>query len=101
VSVAVTYAEALFEAAEERGAVERIAGDLYLFLRAMKETPELERVLMSPEVGVPDKKRTVAAVLEGADPTLRNFLQVVIDRGRLEDIEDIGAAYAQRASEAG
>lgn len=98
-SVAATYAEALYEAAEEQGAVERIAGDLYLFLEAMKGTPELERVLMSPEIETPAKKGTVAAITEGADPTLRNFLQVVLDRGRIEDIEEIAAAYAARASE--
>jgi F-type H+-transporting ATPase subunit delta len=98
VSVSSTYAEALYEAAEESGSVERVAGDLYLFLQAMESTPELERVLMSPEVDTRAKKGTVAALTEGADPLLRSFLQVLIDRGRMEDVHEIAGAYAGRAS---
>lgn len=98
-SVEATYAEALYEAAEEGGVVEAVAGDLFLFLEAVSTNPELERALLSPEVDTRAKKGTVAAITEGAEPILRNFLQVVIDRGRIEDVREIAGAYAHRASE--
>ena len=49
VSVAATYAEALFEAAEETGAVDEVAADVAAFAQAMRESAELREVLSSPE----------------------------------------------------
>jgi F-type H+-transporting ATPase subunit delta len=100
VSVAATYAEALFEAASDQDAVEPVAADVAAFAAAVRESPELRIALSSPDVDTPDKKAAVAALTEDAHPLVANVLQVLIDRGRIGDFPDIAAALGERVARA-
>jgi F-type H+-transporting ATPase subunit delta len=100
VSVAATYAEALFEAATEADAVDVVAADLAAFAQAMRESAELRAVLTSPEVDTRAKKGAVADLTEGAHPLAANFLQVLIDRGRIADLPEIARAFQERVARA-
>lgn len=99
-SVAATYAEALFEAATEADAVNAVAADISAFARAMRESSELRAVLTSPEVNMRAKKGTLADLTEGAHPLTTNFLQVLIDRGRIADFPEIARAFEERVARA-
>ena len=99
-SVAATYAEALFEAATEADAVDAVAADLAAFAQAMRESAELRAVLSSPEVDTRAKKRAMAELTEGASPLTANFLQVLIDRGRIADLPEIARAFEERVARA-
>lgn len=99
-SVAATYAEALFEAASENDAVDAVAADIAAFAQAMRESSELREVLSSPEVETRAKKAAVVGLTEGANPLMANFLQVLIDRGRVADFPEIARALEERVARA-
>jgi ATP synthase F1 delta subunit len=100
VSVAATYAEALFEAATDKDAVEPVAADIAAFAEAVRESAELRAVLSSPEVDRRAKKAAVAGLTEDAHPIAANFLQVLIDRGRMAEFPEIARALQERVARA-
>jgi F-type H+-transporting ATPase subunit delta len=100
VSVATVYAEALYESALEAGAVEAVAADVAGFARAVSESDELRLVLANPEVETRTKKQVVAALAEDAHPLVASFLQVLIDRGRIAELEEVAQAVEERVARA-
>ncbi len=99
-SVATTYAEALYQAAEEAGAVDEVASQVAEFARAWRETPDLRNVLDNPEVDRRAKKAVVTALTEEAHPVVGNFLQVLVDRSRLSEFPEIARALEERVAQA-
>lgn len=98
--VATTYAEALYEASVDAGAVSDVASQIGAFAEAWAESPDLRNILANPEVDRREKKTAVAALTEGAHPVVSNFLQVLIDRGRLAEFPEIAAAVQERVARA-
>ena len=99
-SVASTYAEALYEAAAEGDVVPAVAQDLDDFLSAMEVSPELHDALVNPEIDTPRKRAVVNALGAEAQPLVRNFLLVLIDRGRMSELPEITRAFAARVAQA-
>jgi F-type H+-transporting ATPase subunit delta len=99
-SVVSTYAEALYEAAVDDGAVEPVSADLEAFRAALDESADLRMVLTNPEIDTAQKKAALAVLTGEAHPLLRNFLQVLLDRGRAELFPEIAAAFAEHVAEA-
>ncbi len=99
-SVASTYAEALHEAAVAHGQVTDVSTQLHDLREAVRDVPELSRLLEDPDVDTASKKRAIGAMMEGGNPLLSNFVQVLLDRGRADDIEEIGKAFDRRVAEA-
>jgi F-type H+-transporting ATPase subunit delta len=92
-SVASTYAEALYEAAADARAVREVSDGLREFLAAMDGVADLRQALHDPEVGGREKKAVIAGLTEGAHRVLVNFLQVLVDRRRVDDLADIAEAF--------
>jgi F-type H+-transporting ATPase subunit delta len=99
VSVSSTYAEALFEAASEQDAVAEVAQQLDSFTRAVDDSPELAGVLGDPNLDAAAKKSVIAKLTEQASPVVRNFLQLLVDRGRLADLGGIARAFQTKVFE--
>jgi len=99
-SVAATYAEALFEAAQSQSAVDQVRAELGEFFAAMAPGSELREALTSPEVETSVKHAAVDDLMEGAHPVSVGLVQVLIDRGRLAEIDDVVAAYGRRVDAA-
>ncbi len=99
-SVATTYAEALHLSAIDGNAVEDVRRDLGTFAEAMADNAELGSVLVNPEIETRAKKAAVESLTDGAHPLVRNFLQLLLDRGRMGDLAEINAAYAERVASA-
>lgn len=99
-SVASTYAEALYESALDRGQVAEVAGQLTEIRQAVADSPDLRDLLSNPEIDTHHKKGVVTTLLEGANPLVANFLQVLLDRGRASELEEIGAAFDERVADA-
>lgn len=97
-SVATTYAEAAFEAATGAGAVDDVARDLKAFSDALEGSDDLAAVLHDPKVDTQTKKGIVAGLTEGGHPVVVNFLQLLLDRGRMADFADIAEAFERRVS---
>lgn len=99
-SVESTYAEALYEAAAADDALARVSSELAEFRGALRDSPELTAVLENPEVSVTAKKSVVGELVADAHPLVSNFLLVLLDRTRLEELESIGEAFSTRVAEA-
>jgi F-type H+-transporting ATPase subunit delta len=83
--LAERYAVALFDIADERRALDEIAGDLRQLRAMLAESPELLRLIRSPIVSRAAQGRAIAAVAEsaGLSPLVRDFLAVVARNRRL------------------
>jgi F-type H+-transporting ATPase subunit delta len=100
VSVATTYAEALYEAAVDADALPQVSADVDAFARAVEESADLRTVLENPEIDSRAKSSVIAAVAADAHPLVRNFLQVLVERGRIAELLEIAEAFRERVARA-
>ena len=94
--IAVRYAGAAFELAEDQGHLEEVGQELKDIAHAVREYPDLAKLLNHPLVTIADKTETLLKIAAGATEITRNFLRVVVDKGREGLLPDIAAAYAAR-----
>lgn len=94
-AVARSYAKALFQLAKERGQAEPIGEGLAALTRLSAETPELAGFLSRPWIGVAAKRAAAVEIANraGVPPLVRDFLALVVARGRADHLEAIGSAY--------
>ena len=85
------YARALFEAAQEADRVDAVARDLAAIAGAMDDVPELRSFLRNPQIDPAGKAEVLGAVAAGADELVRNFVQLVADKGRAGELQEISA----------
>ncbi len=81
--LARVYARSLFEVAKERGRLDLLREQLGQFADALNEHRELATFFFSPYFSTPEKRDALGSVLQDADPTLVNFLGVLIDNHRM------------------
>ncbi len=97
-SVAATYAEALYESAVAQGVVPEVAAQLTEFREAVDTNPELRDLLANPEFETRVKKDVVSHLLVGANSLVANFIQVLLDRGRASELAAIADGFAARVA---
>jgi F-type H+-transporting ATPase subunit delta len=100
VGVATTYAEALYQAAADKDAVDQVASDLNALAEALGADSDVARVLNNPKVDSRAKKAALGALAGTAHPLTINLLQVLVDRGRLEELPAVAQAFAERVASA-
>jgi len=87
------YAEALFGAAKDAGRLAPVHEALGDFAAAIAESQELRAVLRNPQLE-PSAKGAILADLAGdEEPLFANFLQVVAEKGRAGELEDIAGEF--------
>lgn len=93
--VAGRYATALFELADEAGALDAVASDMMQLAGLVRANPDLARVVKSPLYSRDDQARALDAIAErlGASPLTRKFLGLLAQKRRLFALLDIAAAY--------
>jgi F-type H+-transporting ATPase subunit delta len=84
-----TYANALFQAAKEKGRLETVRDELRAFVDAVDRIPELRELLINPQLDSADKVDALSAILDGADDFVRNFLLLVAEKGRAPELPEI------------
>jgi F-type H+-transporting ATPase subunit delta len=99
-SVATTYAEALYQAAVDASALGEVAEGFGAFADAYSESDELREVLGNPELDRARKRAIVAMLAEDAHPQVANALQVLVDRGRIGELPEIVDAFRARVARA-
>lgn len=93
-TVAATYAKALLDVAMEIDKVEIVAEELDGLKDIFESEPDFKKLIESPTVSVNDKKNVIETVFEGKmSQELVNFLYVLIDKGRANQIERIIKQY--------
>lgn len=93
-TIARNYAEALLEAAEASGHVDRYGRLMEAVAGAVSADERIAAVLDSPRVAKGVKSRLLAEALEGAAaPEFIRFLQAVVRRGRQGLLVEIAQQY--------
>jgi len=85
------YANALLEAAA--GDAPRVADELDALGRVATESPDTWAALTSPQMRSEDRIAALNTMFEGSAPLTRNFLRVIVDRGRFGDLPGIAAEF--------
>jgi F-type H+-transporting ATPase subunit delta len=83
------YARALFDAARDRQRLDLVREELDDFMASAREVPELRALLTNPEVEPRTKVAVLEQILGDADELLRNFLRIVVERGRSGQLDEI------------
>lgn len=89
------YATALFELAQEAGAIDAVSADFDRFEALLDDSADFNRLVRSPVFGSEDQLRALTAVLEMAEITglAANFLKTVTRNRRLFAVRDIIRGY--------
>ena len=98
-SAVSTYAEALFEAAHDRGELEGTLDDLKEFLGALEESEELRLFFYGTQIPETQKRRAIDGLTEGMTSSMTNFLKVLIDNDRTEVLDEIVLRYEELVKE--
>lgn len=83
------YARSLFQAAREHGKLDVVHEQLGDFAAALRDVPELRRLLANPELDPQQKAGVLADVLGEADELVRNFVLLTAEKGRAGELEEI------------
>jgi len=89
------YAAALFELAEDREALDAVAGDLGNLRAVLDESGDLRRLIRSPVLSREDQGRAITALAEraGFHELTRQFLGLLAHKRRLFVLPEIIAVY--------
>jgi len=92
--VARRYAEAALELAEEQKQGERLAEDLEILQKAIKESREFLAMLKSPVISKEKKRAVLTETFKPRFGALSfNFLSMILDKGREDLLGDIIGEY--------
>ena len=87
------YAQALYEAALDKGRMAEVQSSLADFLEAERAVPELGAVLASPMLDSVTKGALLGDLLAGSEPLLRNFLRLLAEKERISLLEEIAREF--------
>ena len=83
------YAGALYDAAKEKESVEAVQEELDDFVAAVRDVPELRAVLRNPQIDPRAKAAALDAITDGVHDVVRNFLRLLVEKGRIAEVEEI------------
>jgi F-type H+-transporting ATPase subunit delta len=81
--IAQVYARSLFEVAKQQDNLDVVREQLGQFADALNESRELSVFFFSPYFSTPEKKDGLEKTLEGADPIVLNFLELLVENHRM------------------
>ncbi|HEY2717367.1 MAG TPA: ATP synthase F1 subunit delta [Solirubrobacterales bacterium] len=84
--VARVYAEALFEAGKDKGKLDSLQSQLAQFADAVDGNRDLQVFLFSPYLSSQEKKEGLGRAISGAEPELTNFLELLVEKGRMPEV---------------
>jgi F-type H+-transporting ATPase subunit delta len=84
--VARVYAEALFDVAREKGRLDETGEQLGEFVDALEGDRDLQVFFFSPYFSSAEKAEGLKRAIDGADPELVNFLELLIEKNRMTEI---------------
>ena len=93
IAISRNYAETLFALGDKSGQLELYAGLVESLAAAIDSSPQVEAVLMSPNVPKAKKAALIGEALAGAPREFVHFAQAVVRRGRQGWFGDIAREY--------
>ncbi len=100
-SIGRRYAKALLEIAKEQNQVDEYLSQLELFEESLKNSSELHFLLFDPAFEISSRKKVLDSVVKKMQlsTTVHNFLNLLIDHGRINFFRDILLSYRDLADE--
>jgi F-type H+-transporting ATPase subunit delta len=80
------YANALFEAGKDKGNLDALQLQLGQFADAVDRNRDLQVFLFSPYLSSQEKKKGLERAISGAEPELTNFLELLVEKGRMPEV---------------
>ncbi len=89
------YAQALFDLADETGALEAVRADLKSLRAAWNDSADLRRLATSPVIASEDQQKGLVAIADAArfNGVTRNFLGLLGQNGRSRDLPGVIAGF--------
>jgi len=81
--IARVYAEALFEAAKDKGDLDRVHDELDEFADVLSDNREMQTFLFSPYFSTEEKKDGLERAVGGVSPGFGNFLELLAEKHRM------------------
>ena len=98
--IANRYAEALFQIGEEENKIDNLYNELKEVSSLMNTNKDLNNVMKSPLVSKKEKIQLIDTLFAGkVDNDLKNFLKILIEKGRITSINAIGETYKELLNE--
>ncbi|BAZ48092.1 ATP synthase F1 subuint delta [Nostoc sp. NIES-4103] len=93
--IAQPYAQALLSVAQSKNLTEEFGEDARSLLNLLKNSDQLRNFIDNPFIQAENKKAVITQILggENANPYLRNFLLLLVDRRRILFLEAILQQY--------
>ncbi|HLO25994.1 MAG TPA: ATP synthase F1 subunit delta [Geobacteraceae bacterium] len=100
-TIARRYAKALVQLGAEEGAVEKFNTELTATCAVLADNPELGSIFRSPAYGIEAKREILRDIIGklGLSVIVANFLQLILDRNRLDFLPQIAESYSAFADE--
>jgi F-type H+-transporting ATPase subunit delta len=93
--IASVYARSLFEVAKETDKLDEVREQLGQFADALESERELQVFFFSPYFSSEEKKDGLGKVLEGANPAVLNFFELLVEKHRMPALFRIRRTYDQ------
>jgi F-type H+-transporting ATPase subunit delta len=93
--IAAVYARSLFEVAQEQGKLDEVREQLGQFADAMQDDHDLQVFFFSPYFSTQEKEDGLDRAVSGADPTVVNFLKLLIENHRMPVIFRVRRGYEE------
>jgi len=81
--IAQVYARSLFEVAKEQDKLDEVREQLGQLADAVDQTRELQLFFFSPYFSTEEKKQGLDRAIDGADPIVHNFLELLVEKHRM------------------
>jgi ATP synthase F1 delta subunit len=94
-AIARVYSEALFESAKAAGKLDVIKQQLEQFVDALNGSRDLQLFFFSPYFSSTEKKDGLRKTLDGAEPELLNFLELLAEKHRMPAVFRIRDRFDQ------
>jgi F-type H+-transporting ATPase subunit delta len=89
------YAEALLEAAQEKKRLDAVRTQFDDFAAAVAGPEDLRRFLRNPQLEPQAKRAALEDMLTGADELFLNFIRLLVEKGRIAEVEDVHEEWAR------
>jgi F-type H+-transporting ATPase subunit delta len=84
--IARVYADALFEAAQDKDKLDEIHSELGQFADSMNESHDMRVFFFSPYFSSDDKRKAIQETVSGESDEFRNFLELLAEKHRMPAI---------------
>ncbi len=91
--IAQVYARSMFEVAQEHGSLDVVGEQLGQVAEALEGSKDMRLFFFSPYFSTQEKKDGMRRTIVDADPTVANFLDVLVENHRLPAIFRINREY--------